>query len=82
MSGAGTYNYGASCTLTATPATGYNFTKWTKNGTQVSTSASYTFTVNGVATYVAQFTKKTYTIAATANPTAGGTITGTGTYEH
>ncbi len=82
VSGAGSYNYGASCTVTATPATGYNFTKWTKNGTQVSTSASYTFTVNGAATYVAQFTKKTYTITATANPTAGGSITGTGTYEH
>ena len=82
VSGAGTYNYGANCTLTATPATGYNFTKWTKNNTQVSTSASYTFTVSGAATYVAQFTKKTYTIAATANPTAGGTITGAGTYEH
>ncbi len=82
VSGAGSYNYGASCTLTATPATGYNFTKWTKNNTQVSTNTNYTFTVNAAGTYVAQFTKKTYTISASANPTAGGTVTGAGTYEH
>ena len=82
VSGAGNYNYGSSCTLTATPATGYNFTKWTKGGTQVSTNASYTFTVNAAGTYVAQFTKKTYAVTATANPTAGGTITGAGTYDH
>ncbi len=82
VNGAGTYNYGASCTLTATPSTGYNFTKWTKNNTQVSTNASYTFTVTAAGTYVAQFAKKTYTISASANPTAGGTVTGAGTYEH
>ena len=82
VTGAGTYSHGASCTLTATPATGYNFTKWTKNGTQVSTSASYTFTVSAACTYVAQFTKKTYSITASADPAAGGTVTGAGTYEH
>ena len=82
VSGAGTYNYNTNCTLTATPATGYSFTKWTKNGTQVSTNATYTFTVTGNASYVAVFTKNSYAITATASPTAGGTVSGAGTYEH
>ena len=82
VSGAGSYADGATCTLTATPATGYEFTKWTKNGTQVSTNASYSFTVSGDATYVATFTKKSFAITASASPTAGGTVSGAGTYEY
>ena len=82
VSGAGTYNRGDICTLIATANSGYTFTKWTKNGQQVSTNATYSFTVNGNASYVAYFTQQTtsYTITATANPTNGGTVTGAGTY--
>ena len=58
VSGAGSYASGATCTLVATPASGYEFTKWTKNGTQVSTNPSYSFTVSGNATYVAVFTEQ------------------------
>ena len=82
IAGAGTYNHFANCTLTATPATGYHFVKWTKNGTQVSTNTSYTFEVTGAASYVAHFELNSYAITATANPTAGGTVTGAGTYNH
>jgi len=82
VTGAGTFNHGASCTLTATTNTGYTFTNWTKNGQVVSTNASYTFTVTGAGTYVANFTLNSYNVAATANPTNGGSITGTGTYNH
>ena len=60
VSGGGTYNYGSNCTLTATPSTGYTFNRWTKNGQQVSTSASYSFTVTGSGTYVANFTSEGY----------------------
>ena len=55
VTGGGTYNEGASVTLTATPNTGYNFVNWTKNGTQVSTNATYTFTATSDGTYVANF---------------------------
>ena len=65
VSGAGTYNYGSTCTLTATPATGYSFVRWTKNGSQVSTSASYSFTVTGSASYVAVFEQSTITQSQT-----------------
>ena len=82
VSGGGSYNYGSTCNLTATPATGYNFVRWTKNGTQVSTSASYSFTVTENASYVAVFSLKSYTISASASPTAGGSVSGAGTYDH
>ena len=55
VSGAGTYEYGSSCTLMATPAADYQFISWTKNGTTVSTSANYTFTVIEDGAYVANF---------------------------
>ena len=82
VSGGGTYNYGQSCTLTATPATGHNFIKWTKNGQQVSTNATYTFTVTESATYVAHFQIQTFTVTLTANPTDGGVLTGGGTFDY
>lgn len=56
VTGGGTYEQGQSCTVRATAATGYNFQKWTENGTQVSTNANYTFTVNVNRTLVAHFT--------------------------
>ena len=82
VTGGGTFNYGQSCTLTATPASGYTFLRWTKNGTQVSTSASYTFTVTESGAYVAQFQLQSYTVTATANPAEGGTVSGSGTYTY
>ena len=82
ITGAGTYNYNTSCTLTATANTGYTFSNWTENGSVVSTSANYTFTVTGARTLTANFTPNPYNITATANPTAGGTITGAGTYNY
>ena len=82
VTGAGTYNQGASCTLTATANTGYTFSNWTENGSVVSTNANYTFTVEGARTLVANFTLNFYTIAATANPSAGGTVSGAGEYNH
>ncbi|MCR5659885.1 MAG: DUF1566 domain-containing protein [Bacteroidales bacterium] len=43
--GAGDFNYGTICTLTATPNEGYLFLNWSKNGEVVSYNTSYTFTV-------------------------------------
>ena len=82
VSGTGSYNYGSTCTLTATPATGYSFVRWTKNGNQVSTNPSYSFTVTENASYVAVFSLNSYTISASANPSAGGTVNGAGTYNY
>ena len=82
VSGAGEYNHGASCTLTATANSGYTFTNWTENGSVVSTEASYTFTVNANRNLVAHFTINTYTVNVSANPTNGGTVTGGSTYNY
>ena len=82
VSGGGTYAQGSTCTLHATPNSGYSFVKWTRNGTQVSTNPNYSFTVTGNASYVAHFQQNTtnYTITATASPSNAGTITGAGSY--
>ena len=53
--GSGFYEAGEICILTATANAGYTFTKWTKNGQQVSTNAIYSFSVTENATYVAHF---------------------------
>jgi hypothetical protein len=82
VSGGGTFNQGASCTVSATANNGYTFTNWTESGSVVSTNASYTFSVTGNRTLVAYFTAQTYTITASANPTNGGTVTGGGTYNY
>ena len=82
VTGGGTYQQGQSCTLNATPATGYTFINWTKNGQQVSTNASYTFTVTESAAYVAHFQLQTFTISLSANPSNAGTVSGAGTYNY
>ncbi len=82
VTGGGTFNYGNSCTLSATPATGYTFVNWTKNGTQVSTNATYTFTVTESAAYVAHFQLQSFTVNVTANPAEGGTVAGGGTFNY
>ena len=82
VTGEGVFNYGATATLTATANPGYTFYNWTMNGQQVSTNATYNFTVTAEATYVAHFSLNTYLITAIANPTAGGTVSGGGNYAH
>jgi Divergent InlB B-repeat domain/Viral BACON domain len=55
VSGGGTFPEGTSDTVTAMPKSGHTFVHWTENGKVVSTSESYTFTVSGNVTLVADF---------------------------
>lgn len=57
VSGGGTFALGSQVTVVATPNASYSFRAWVKNGTSqvVSTSASYTFTLNGQTDLVATF---------------------------
>lgn len=55
VTGAGNYDHGTSCTLTATANENYEFINWTKNGIEVSTDATYTFLVTASEEYVAHF---------------------------
>lgn len=83
VSGGGNYNYGQSCTLTATTNSGYSFTNWTENGSVVSTNTNYTFTVTSNRALVANFTAnpQNYTVSVSSNPSNGGSVTGGGTYQ-
>lgn len=56
VTGSSTYSLNEPCTLTATANEGYAFVNWTENGTQVSTNATYSFTVTSDRTLVANFT--------------------------
>lgn len=53
--GGGSYFYGQTCTVTATPDEGYYFANWIKNGIVVSTNANYTFTVTEESLLTAHF---------------------------
>lgn len=57
VSGGGTFALGSQVTVVATPNSSYSFRAWVKNGTSqvVSTSASYTFTLNGQTDLLATF---------------------------
>ena len=72
ITGAGSYAEGTSVTLTAAPAPGYRFVNWTENGTEVSTSADYTFTAAADRSLTAHFVIKSYSITTAAG--AGGSI--------
>ena len=82
VSGGGTFNEGTSVTAHASPAKGYTFVNWTEGGKAVSTSASYLFTVSKDRTLVANFqvAAVTYTVSLSAQPAAGGTVSGGGTF--
>ena len=82
VTGGGTYQQGQQCTVTAAANTGYVFLRWTENGTEVSNNASYSFTVTGNRTLVAQFQLQSYTVAVSASPSNGGTVSGGGTYNY
>ncbi len=62
VSGGGEFAEDASVTVTATANSGYAFEKWTENGEQVSTDASYTFTATSDRTLVAVFKEVIYTV--------------------
>ncbi len=82
-SGAGAFAQGSSATVTATPISGFTFTNWTVNGTEVSTSASYQFAMAGNSALVANFAPVPagqFAVNLSSAPAAGGTTAGAGSY--
>ena len=79
VEGAGVYDYGTVCTLTATPSDGYVFVNWTENGQQVSSDANYSFDVTNDRELVAHFAIP-LVITASADPVEGGMVSGVGEY--
>jgi hypothetical protein len=83
VSGSGNFEQGSSTTVVATALPGSVFTNWTEEGTIVSNSTSYTFTVNGNRALVANFI--TIPVGALAvnlssSPAIGGNTSGAGAY--
>ena len=78
-----TVDKGSSQGFTITPNNGYHIADVLVNGSSVGTPAEYTFTnVTDNHTIQTTFAINTYTIAASASPAAGGTVSGAGTYTH
>jgi uncharacterized repeat protein (TIGR02543 family) len=94
VSGGGTYNYGSSIKSTATPATGYNFTKWVdEEGVESTTNPYPGWAITKNRTIQAVFTIKSYAINLAAqyrvaesgdftSGTTGGTVSRGGTFNH
>ena len=78
VTGSGTAACLTARTVTATAAAGYSFSSWTEGSTVASTGASYTFTPTTDRTLIANFATSTCTIALSAGPAAGGTVSGSG----
>lgn len=55
VSGAGAYQQGEECAVSATANNGYSFTDWTENGAVVSTDSIYSFTVTKDRNLMANF---------------------------
>ncbi|AEE90469.1 S-layer domain-containing protein [Tepidanaerobacter acetatoxydans Re1] len=84
VTGAGDYEEGAEVPVTATANAGYEFVNWTVEGVEVSTDATFDYTMPAAnTTLVANFEEETveYTLTVEANPVAGGEVTGAGDYE-
>ncbi len=71
VSGGGEFEEDDSVTVTATANSGYSFVKWTENGEQVSTDASYTFTATSDRTLVAVFESDEIIYTITIEPGDG-----------
>ena len=67
------YASGTSVTLTATPASGYTFTRW--EGDVTGTANPTTITMNANKSVTAVFTATTYLLRVFASPSRGGTVT-------
>lgn len=81
VNGGGMFGSGTTCTLSATANEGYTFMYWTENGQQVSSNPIYSFTVTQDCSLMAHFALP-FSITATADPTDGGTVYGSGEYDY
>ena len=82
ITGAGSYEEGAQCSLVATPAAGFAFDGWFENGQLISNDPTLTFAVNADRTLVAEFAESTDVIVTVATSDPNRTqVSGGGTYQ-
>ncbi len=82
VSGAGTFLHNDTCTLVATPSTGYAFVNWSKNGEWISGDPEFSFQVTESAVYTAHFIPQQYQVSIEVAPSGSGTVSGGGTYNY
>ena len=85
VSGSGVFASGASAAITATPNPGYEFVNWTKGGAEVSTNASYSYTMPAEnVTLIANFKPIKYALTLNVNNANYGNISGcvSGDYDY
>ena len=78
VSGGGTFDYGSTKTITATPKAHYHFVQW-NDGDK---TASRQISVTGNATYTATFEIDQHTITLKTNDSNMGTVSGGGTFNY
>lgn len=78
--GGGSFSYGSTVTLSAAPATGFEFVNWTVLGAEVSIDPTYVFTVTENTVATAHFTVATVNVTLVAEPSEWGTVAGGGDF--
>ena len=79
VSNGGSYSYGASVTITATPSTGYSFAGWSGDGVASPSSATSSVSITQDRNLTAYFTKDLHTLSISTPE--GGTVNDSGTHE-
>ena len=80
VSGSGSYHYGSSASILATPQTGYQFVGWTGDGINDQNSTSTSVLITQDTNISAVFSIKSYSLSIVAGN--GGSISGGGDFEH
>jgi hypothetical protein len=82
VTGGGTFVSGSFVTVTATANEGYTFTNWTEDGTELSTSTNYSFSLTTNRNLVANFITNpvTCTVDSQIFPVNAGSVAGGGTF--
>ena len=80
----GSNDYGTELSFEAIANVGYHFVNWTEGETVLTDQATYAFTLEGNRTLAANFAINSYAVTIEANPSNGGTLTGStsGNYNH
>ncbi len=79
VTGAGSYLFGDTASLTALAAEGFKFVEWTENGVSIGSDNPLEFVVNANRAFVAHFLQE-YTVTVSVIPEEGGMATGGGEY--
>ena len=78
--GSGSYDYGSSSSILATPQTGYQFVGWTGDGISNTSDANTTVTMTQDRSVSATFSINSYNLQVSS--TTGGSVSGSGSYDY